>query len=176
MGINNLEIRATTAGPGVLIKGDDRPSEVFDCINSLLYEFYEKKGLLFVPQHEKMRDAKTGNSVTAAVEFNGSRRGYSHKVYIGDMSEIRSGQVEKPGGLDYTSEEIKPPQMHGSIKVLYLGTEQHIKYVKKWDFPHAPAKWKTENFLAYFNLAIPEASREERDDFLEHARRVSRMH
>ena len=152
---SQLEVYATVEGPGALIKGFERPAKVFDDISLALYQFYERKGLLFVPEHEKNGMDDSGKPIPVVAEFDPSRR-YSHRVYTGEMDQDSSGRIITP--------------MHGFVNVYHAGTDHKVKYVKDWDFPHAPSEWDEQIFLVYFNLIYRTARLRERDDFIAHIR------
>ena len=154
MTTSQLEVYATVEGPGVLIKGFERPAKVFEDISLALYQFYDRKGILFVPEHEKSRD-DSGKPITVVAEFDLSRR-YSHRVYTGEMDQDGFGKIITP--------------MHGFVNAYFAGKDHKVKYVKDWDFPHAPSEWDEQIFLAYFNLIDRAARLRERDDFIAHIR------
>ena len=159
-----------TGNPGLLVKGSNetRYREVFDELQGLIEEFYERQGLLYTPQ-----DFDRPNTFT-----KGNPR-YDCSVYDSSHLELNlSYQRDSAGQI--TNQQVKPSAVKAveMVGIIRLPPERREEFEKGWDFPHAPIKIKKPKFLVYFNASDrntrvnQQLSLKRRDEFFDYSRSI----
>tara|TARA_Y100000294_G_scaffold141791_1_gene135830 strand:+ start:377 stop:859 length:483 start_codon:yes stop_codon:yes gene_type:complete len=135
---------------GIVVVGgrNDSKENVFDSIGRLLFDFYQERG------SELETLYLVDNLIVVTKIFQNDKDKYYCPIYIPSESA-----------------NVK----HGQIKIEWFNEERYAKFVKEWDFPHAPFEYSEQIFGVYFN--IPDfkhldiqKSLYERDSFVEFSR------
>ena len=144
-------VHPTKRGSGIVVVGraNAEAESVFDDLSRELSHFYFELGLILVTYH-----------------YDQYERRYNLPVYDPDNLDVRIRMVrreEDPRAIIGLETIIQPPTALGSVSIQPLPSQTYHRYVKGWDFAHAPHETTYERLLAYFNMNEREG--ESADDY-----------
>lgn len=133
-------VYSTKKGDGIIVVGRANTGleALFHEFNQELSDFYFKEGLIAVTPR-----------------FDSDERQYLLPIYDPETLDIRMRLIhneEDPRTIMGMETLIVPPTAIGNVSLRVLPSRTYHRYVKDWDFPHAPHETSYECLLAYFNM------------------------